>query len=142
MKNGLSKTTDSSRRPRASRCETGSVHVPVDPILLPLEGEDVEGVGDRDAQVVGVADAAPAAVPRAVDRPEDLVRVAAELLHDVDLAAARPAHLADVGAERPERRPQSGAGRDFDAGLDAAVADLDLVLRDQAPSVLHARSSS
>ena len=51
----------------------------------------------------------------------------------------RPADLAEVRAHAPEGGPQPGAARQANAGLDAAVADLELALRLEARGRVSAR---
>src|SRR5687767_6984825 len=53
------------------------------------------------------------------------VRLAADILHHVDLAAPWPADGVDVGAEHPERRPESLSARDANASFEAAVGRLE-----------------
>src|SRR5688572_27110728 len=61
-------------------------------------------------------------------RPMHLVRLAANVLHHVDLTALRPADGVDVGAEHPERRPESLSARDADASFDAPIGRLETAL--------------
>src|SRR5258708_36082767 len=88
---------------------------------LPFHREDVEAVGQRlparqrEAASQGIAPRVAGTVHRAVDGR----RLAADVLHDVDLAAARPAGRVDVGAQHPEGGPQPLAARDLEAGLAA-----------------------
>src|ERR1051326_579774 len=47
--------------------------------------------------------------------------LAADVLHDVDLAAARPTDRGDVVAEHPERRPHTLSAGNANASLEPAV---------------------
>ena len=110
------------------------IHVPPDLGRPPVDGEDVEVVGVRaGCQRVRPADAGAARIARPVQRAVHHRRLAADVLHDVDLAAARPSSRVDVGAEHPEGRPQSLPARDADARLEAPVR------LDEQPSRLQPR---
>ena len=109
-----------------------AVDVPVDAVGLPFDGEGVEVVGHRDAEVVRVAEGITARVSGTVNGAEDLVRHTAHEFHDVDLARLRPADVTDVGAQAPERGPGSGARRHLDARLDAPIGEFGLVLGNQS----------
>src|SRR2546423_15008887 len=67
------------------------------------------------------ADAARARVSRPVHGAVHDRRLAADVLHDIDLARLRPTDSVDVVAEHPERRPQTLPARNTDARLEAAV---------------------
>ncbi len=108
-----------------------AVDVPVDAIGLPFDGDRVEVVGDRNAEVVRTAERSAARISGAVDRAEDLVGHAAHEFHDVDLARLRPADVGDVGAQAPERGPEAGARGHLDARLDAPVGEFGFVLGNQ-----------
>src|ERR1051326_1649087 len=105
MKNGGSKThvvAGGQARGRARLVEP-PVHVPADDVRLPLDGEDVEVVGEvAGRERVGRADAVRARIARPVDRAVDYRRLAPDVLHDVYLAASGPACGLDVVAEHPE----------------------------------------
>ena len=74
------------------------------------------------------AGAAPGRVQASVHRRG----LAADVLHDVDLAAGRPAHGRDVGSEQPERGPDPLAVRDLHAPFEAPVGVREKPLRLQA----------
>src|SRR5439155_5132076 len=96
---------------------------------LPLHREDVIVVGERALRErVGPADAVAAGVAGSVNGAVHRLRLAADVLHDVDLAGARPTDGVDVVAEHPERRPDPLAARDPDARLEAAECLVELPL--------------
>ena len=118
-----------------------AIHEPVNFVGRPLHREGVVVLGHRLLQSVGVTEGRAARVTGAVDRAEHLIGIAADVLHDVDLAALRPTDLADVGAQHPEGRPQPGCAVGHEnTGLDAAILRLDLVSRDQAGRGVLARA--
>ena len=116
------------------------VDVPDNQVGLPLDGVGVVGAGHWPGEAVDVAEALAAAVAGAVNGAEDGVRVAADELHNVDLARLRPAHLGDVVAERPEGRPKARAAGQLDPRLNPAVPELELVLGEQARRAVLARA--
>src|SRR5688500_5921297 len=66
-----------------------------------------------------------------MNRSMHRVRLAANVLHHVDLAAPWPANGVDVGAEHPERRPEALSARDANASLEATVGRLKSAFGDQ-----------
>src|SRR5690606_24550171 len=111
-----------------------AVNEPGDLTRLPVDREGVPGVGERPPlrMLVGAADAVRSRVSGTVHRAVHEVRLAADVLHDVDLARVRPVRLREPGPQHPERRPDALTARDLDAGFDAAVLQLDLVVRDES----------
>jgi hypothetical protein len=124
---------------RARAVVFNAIDRPDDPVALPIDGEDVEVVGDRRRQVGRAAVAVGTRVARSVERPVQAIRLPAEVLHDVDLAAIRPADRADVGAQHPEGGPQPSTGRDLDPRLDPAVRQLESALRQESSGRVLAR---
>lgn len=94
------------------------VDVPGDHVRLPVHPVGVEGVGERRAEGAAARDAASAGVAGPVHGAVDGVRLAADVLHDVDLAGVGPPA---AGAEHPEGRPDALTARDLDPGLESPV---------------------
>src|SRR5690606_3838434 len=88
---------------RRNRKDRLAVHEPADLVGTPLDGEDVEVVGEGCAlrQISALADAVCAGVAGSVNRAVDSRRLAADVLHDVDLARLGPAYRLQVRAEHP-----------------------------------------
>src|SRR5438067_12898403 len=133
-------------RVRRDRAERGSavllaVDEPADLAGLPLHREDVVVVGERALRErVGSADAVAAGIAGSVDGAVHRARLAADVLHDVDLTGARPTDGVDVAAEHPERRPDPLAARDLDARLEAAERLVELSLRLEARRGVRTRT--
>src|SRR6185503_648285 len=86
------------------RVEGDVVQPPGDAVGRPVDSVDVEVAGEVLVDRAGRADApADAGMAREMHRGVDGPRLAADDLHDVDLAARGPADLVDVRAEHPER---------------------------------------
>src|SRR4051812_35338412 len=98
-----------------------TVDVPADLLRLPLHRVHVEVVGERMRERVGAADPVLTGVARPVHGAVHDVRLAADVLHHVDLAARGPAAAVDVGAEQQEGGPYALAAGDLKARLEAAV---------------------
>src|SRR5690606_39104077 len=79
-----------------------------------------------------LADAVCAGVAGSVNRAVDSLRLAADVLHDVDLAGLGPAYRLQVRAEHPEGGPDSLTGGQLQPCLDPPVGDLQAIARDQA----------
>src|SRR5437764_8851833 len=85
-----------------------AVNVPAYDVRLPLDGEDVEVVGESAArQSVRRADAVRARIAGPVHRAVDDCGFATDVLHDLYLVARGPALRLDVVAEYPECRPHT-----------------------------------
>src|SRR5215471_1166326 len=120
-----------------ARCPGGIkmvVDVETDGFRLPLDGIDVEIVGE--AGVVGKSErcAGPlaAAISGAVNRAVHERGLLADVFHDVDLAAVWPASLFDVITHHPKRGPDALSPGDFDASFEASEFLRELTLGLQA----------
>ncbi len=111
-----------------------AVDVPGDRVGGPVHGEGVEVVGERlrRSAACTASSARAAGVAGAVHGAVHVAGLAADVLHDVDLAAGRPRVLADVVAEHPERRPDALPARHLDPRLELPVRLGELV-RGQQP---------
>src|SRR5206468_7066519 len=94
-----------------------------DRVRCPVDGEDVEVVGERRpaGQRVRAGQRTAAGVAGAVQAAVVGARFPADVLHDVDLTAAGPADAADVVAEHPEGGPDALAPGQLDTGLEVPV---------------------
>ena len=81
------------------------VHAPGDASRLPVHRVDVEVVRQRLVHEQRAAEPLAAGVARPMERAVQQARLAAHVLHHVDLARRGPADRADVRAQHPERGP-------------------------------------
>ena len=124
-----------SRRQRGGgdRLIALAIHEEVDARGRPLNGIDMIIVGEPPGRnPEGLTDALGAGIARAVDGAMDGIRLAADVLHDVDLAAGGPWLALDVGAEHPVGRPDALPVGNPDARLHAPIFEGELALRLQA----------
>ena len=109
-----------------------AVYKPMNFVRPPFNSEGVVIVCHGFTQVIGVTERLPARVAGAVERTKDLVRDAADIFHDVNLARLWPVNLANVGAECPESRPEAAfARRHQHTCFDATIFKLCLVPGDK-----------
>ena len=106
---------------RSNRLIERLIHIPSNRAWFPFHGVDVKAIGEPLAcrQRERAGDAFRARISGAVNGSVNLVRLFADVLHDVDLAAVRP--VSRLVAHHPKRRPHSFACRNLDASLEAAV---------------------
>ncbi len=80
-------------------------------------------------------------ITRPMQRPVNRRRLAADVLHDVDLAALRPSSPVDVSTKHPEGRPDPLPARHLDARFEPAVGLREAILRLQARRRVVAREA-
>src|SRR5438876_2539373 len=99
------------------------VDIPANRGRVPLDREDVKGIGESSrAPLIRAGDALGTGVAGAMDGAVHPARLLADVLHDVDLAASGPCHRGAVVAYHPEGGPQALSARDLNPCFHAPVA--------------------